>query len=204
VAMADMARTYSLARIGAWEPALALGVEAHRQLEAVGRVRMQYFTRRAVMVAAANLGLDDPLAPLEGADPLGSILARHAGAELAIARGDVDRAVGLATKRVERLVDGDDHREMVIALFWAAFARYLSGDRDGAAEVARRGLAQSEAQGQGSMTWRLRALFGLASGDAEALADARREFADAGARIHDPELRAWFDRQPLADLLSWE
>lgn len=200
-AMADMARTYFLARIGAWEPALTLGVEAHRQLEALGRVRMQYFTRRAVMVAAANLGLEDPLAPPEGEDPLGSTLARDVGAELAVARGDVDRAAELATERVERLVDGDDHREMVVALFWAAFARYLSGDRDGAAEVARRGLAQSEAQGQGSMTWRLRTLFGLASGDEEALADARQEFEVTGARIHDLKLRAWFDRQPLAGLL---
>jgi hypothetical protein len=192
--------TYYRARIGAWEPAIEAGVATYRRLGDLARVRMQYLSRRAVLIAAAHLGIPDPLAGEPGADDGASGSAiRHAAAELALIRGDAVAALDLATRQAERLADRRREGELALALLVRADAAMRLGDAS-AVDVAARGLEVAESNGQGSVVWQLRAVLGhalLSDGRADegeaTRSRARREFDELAGRVSDPELRRWFE-----------
>jgi hypothetical protein len=92
----------------------------------------------------------------------------------------------------------------VRALLVVAQAKLALGDHPAACDAADRGLALAESMGFGALIWQLRRVRGLALealGDVDAaavLATAEVEFRALADRIADPELRSWFERQPLA------
>jgi hypothetical protein len=125
------------------------------------------------------------------------------GAQVALAEGDLAGAVELATPACP--ADGQapiaDH---VRALLVVAQAKLALGDHPAALDAADRGLALAESMDFGALIWQLRRVRGLALealGDPDAsnvLATAAAEFGVLADRIADPELRDWFERQPLA------
>jgi hypothetical protein len=125
------------------------------------------------------------------------------GAQVALAEGDFERAVELATPAcpTEGQLPVADH---VRALLVLAQAQLSLGDHAAALDVADRGLALAEPMGFGALIWQLRRVRGLTlealgANDASAvLATAEDEFRLLADRIVDPELRSWFERQPLA------
>jgi class 3 adenylate cyclase/tetratricopeptide (TPR) repeat protein len=209
-AMAAVARTYFLARIGAWEPAIELGVPTYRRLGDLLRARMQLLPRRAVMVAAAHLGIPDPLVgePGPDEDAVARSAARDVAAELALIRDDAEAALDLAAKQAEWLAGRGRDGELAWTLLVRAEAALRLGDAS-AADLATQGLELAEANGQGSVIWQLRAVLGRAlladgqEGPAEsARSRARRELDALADQILEPDLRRWFDAHPRAALLG--
>jgi class 3 adenylate cyclase/tetratricopeptide (TPR) repeat protein len=203
-AMASHARSVFLTRIGAWGPALTSIDDTLTRAEQVSRVWMQYWAGSLGAVVAAHAGLQPDLAAaMADTRVFGEWHHGLAGAQIALAEGDAARAIELATPACPQ--DGQlpiaDH---VRALLVVAQARLALGDHAAALDAADAGLALAESMGYGSLIWQLRRARGLAleaSGDVAAaavLATASVEFRALADRIAEPELRAWFERQPLA------
>jgi hypothetical protein len=85
---------------------------------------------------------------------------------------------------------------LVRALDLIARAHLDLGEMGAAAETATQGLALAESMNLGSVAWRLRLVRSIALG--EPTDEAAAEFRVLADRITEPELRWWFDRQPLA------
>jgi hypothetical protein len=86
------------------------------------------------------------------------------------------------------------------ALVLIARAHLDLGELEAAAETAAQGLAFAESMNLGSVTSRLRIVRSVAIG--EPTDEAAAEFRALAGRITEPDLRWWFDRQPLAPLES--
>lgn len=203
-AMASHARSVFLTRIGAWGPALESLTDTLTRAEQVSRVWMQYWAGSLLAVVAAHAGHQaDLAAALTEVEMFGEWHHGLTGAQVALAEGNVERALELATPACP--TDGQwpiaDH---VRALLVVAQAQLAIGDHPAALEAAERGLALAESMGFGALIWQLRRARGLALealGDDDAstgLAIADAEFRVLANRIADAELRAWFERQPLA------
>jgi class 3 adenylate cyclase/tetratricopeptide (TPR) repeat protein len=203
-AMASHARSVFLTRIGAWGPALASIDDTLRRAEQVSRVWMQYWAGSLMAVVAAHAGQQaDLAAAATEAQVFGEWHHGPTGAQVALAEGNFERAVELATPACP--TDGQAPiADQVRALLVVAQARLALGDHPAALEGADRGLALAESMGFGALIWQLRRVRGLALealGDDDAstvLTIANAEFRVLADRIADPDLRAWFERQPLA------
>jgi class 3 adenylate cyclase/tetratricopeptide (TPR) repeat protein len=203
-AMASHARSVFLTRIGAWGPALESLTDTLTRAEQVSRVWMQYWAGSLMAVVAAHAGQRaDLAAALTEVHMFGEWHHGLTGAQVALAEGNFDRAIELALPACPS--DGAppiaDH---VRALLVVAHAHQELGDPTAALDAASRALALAEPMEFGALLWQLRRLRGLALdalGDpdaAEVLAAAEVEFRVLADRIADPELRAWFERHPLA------
>jgi hypothetical protein len=113
-------------------------------------------------------------------------------AEVALAEGRNADALALA----DRIIAGRSGRDLMTALDIAARAHLELGDAEAAAEAARRGIELTEAVEYGTLTWRLRMVLARATGEATDRAAA--EFRTIAERIPEPDIRAWYERQPLA------
>jgi class 3 adenylate cyclase/tetratricopeptide (TPR) repeat protein len=203
-AMASHARSVFLTRIGAWGPALASIDDTLTRAEQVSRVWMQYWAGSLMALVAAHAGQQADLAEAAAeARIFGEWHHGLMGAQIALVEGDAERAVELATPACP----ADDQAPIadhVRALLVVAQAKLALGDHPAACDAADRGLALAESMGFGALIWQLRRVRGLALealGDVDAaavLATAEVEFRALADRIADPELRSWFERQPLA------
>ena len=203
-AIASLARSVYLTRIGAWGPALESLNDTLERAEQVSRVWMQYWAGSLMAVVAANAGGQPDLdSVVLEARIFGEWHHGLTGAQVAFAEGDHDRALDLALRACP--ADGAspiaDHARVLLVV---AHAQHELGDVPAALEAADRGLALAEPMEFGALLWQLRRLRGLALDaldDPEAsttLAAADAEFRAQAARIAEPELRGWFERHPLA------
>jgi tetratricopeptide (TPR) repeat protein len=206
-AMASLARSVFLTRIGAWGPALASLNDTLRRAEAVTRVWMQYWAGSLVAVVAAHAGQRSDLdSALRDTALFGEWHHGLTGAQVALAEGDPARAIEL----VSPACPADDPTPVadhVRALDVLARSQLTLGDMPAALEAADRALALAEPMGFAMLIWQLRRVCGLALrelGDPAAdavLATAEVEFTTLADRIADAELRAWFEGNTLAPKL---
>lgn len=211
-AMASLGRSALLRRLQAWGPAAESLTDTMTRATDLSRVWMQMWTGQMMVTVAAQLqalGEDDRAAALlEVAGPWGDVRHGIDAAEVALAEGRVDAAVA-AVERMLPAEGAELERDHVAALEVTARARLADDDADAALAAVDRALPAAAAMGHGALRWRLLAIRAealAASGDDVAAADARAAglvaFTEVADRIADPELRAWFDRQPLARALA--
>ena len=207
-AMASLARSVYLRRLGAWGPAAESMTDTMRRATELSRVWMQLWMGASMVTVAAHLRVlgDEAAAAalLEAAGPWAD--ARHGieGAEVALAEGRVDAAAAA----VERMIPAEGvelERDHVAALEVLARVRLIDGDQAAALAAVDRALPAAQAMGFDSLVWRLHAIradaLDAAGDDVEAgvaRVTARAAFTEVADRIADPDLRSWFDRQPLA------
>jgi class 3 adenylate cyclase/tetratricopeptide (TPR) repeat protein len=203
-AIASLARSVFLTRIGAWGPALSSVADTLARAEKVSRVWMQYWAGSLMAVVAAYARQRPDLATSAADVPqFGDWHDGLIGAQVALAEGDHGRALELALPAcpADWAPPIADH---VRALLVVAHAHHGLGDPPAVLEAAERALALAEPMGFGALLWQLRRLRGLALdalGDPDApaaLAVADADFQTLAGRIADPVLRGWFDRHPLA------
>ena len=210
-AMASLARSVFLRRLGAWGPAAVSMTDTMARANDLSRVWMQLWMGASMVSVAAHLrvlGDEDAAAALiEAAGPWAD--ARHGieGAEVALVEGRVDAAVAA----VERMIPADGaalERDHVAALEVVARVHLADEDPTAALAAVDRALPAAGVMEFGSLVWRLLAIraeaLAVAGDDVEAgvaRATALAAFTVVADRITDPELRAWFDRQPLAGAL---
>jgi class 3 adenylate cyclase/tetratricopeptide (TPR) repeat protein len=198
-AIASLARSVYLARLSAWEPAAESLADTFERAEALSRVWMQNWARSLLVVVEANLraaGRTATTSTPDGSDRderFVGLLAGLPGAEVALVEGRLDDVLTLAERDAER---SSPTPNQVRALDLVARARLEQGDLEAAAGAAERGLTIAEAMKFGSAIWRLRMVQATALG--ESTDQAAAEFRAQAARIPEPDLRWWFERQPLA------
>ena len=198
-AMASLARSVYLARLAAWEPAAESLVDTLERAEALSRVWMQKWGRSLLAVVEANLrAAGRPVATSSSvaSDHDSSFVGQLTGlpgAEVALLEGRLDDVLSLAARDAER---SSPTPNQVRGLDLVARARLEMGDLEAAAAAAGRGLAIAESMQLGSAIWRLRMVQATALGEPTDVAVA--EFRALVDRISEPELRWWFERQPLA------
>ncbi len=209
-AMASLARSMFLRRLEAWGPAAESMIDTMARATELSRVWMQAWVGAATATVAVHLrrrGEEELAAALaQAAGPWGD--ARHGidGAEVALVAGQVDSAVA-AVERMLPAEGAELERDHVAALEVLARARLADDDGVAALAAAERALPAATAMGFGALRWRLLAIRAealAARGDDEAgaaRAAARAAFTEVADRIADPDLRAWFERQPLAAAL---
>ncbi|HUW00714.1 MAG TPA: AAA family ATPase [Acidimicrobiales bacterium] len=199
-AMASLARSVLLSRLGAWGPAATSLTDTMARAEALSRVWMQHWAGSLMAVVAANLRAGDwasaPVAPTLELD-LEEFRTKYAAGglpagEVALVEGRPADAASFASRAAET----DGTRDQVSALDLMARAHLDLGDRDAAGAAADRGLKAAESMDFGSLTWRIRMVRARALG--ESTDEAAVEFRELANRISDPELRWWFERQPFA------
>ena len=197
--MASLARSVYLTRIAAWEPAAESLLDTLERAAELSRVWMQYWGRSLLAVVEANLrAAERPVAtstPVESEHDvrLVGLLTGLPGAEVALLEGRLDDVLSLAKRDAERSLPTPNQ---VRALDLVARARLEKGDLEAAAAAAERGLTIAETMQLGSAIWRLRMVQATALGEPTDVAVA--EFRALADRISEPELRWWFERQPLA------
>ena len=203
------ARAHYLAALEAWEPAAAALLDAMQRASKLSRIWMQFnlvgiavsLGARAGDAVRALTSQVEAIAETAGLGP--SVLSR---AEADLASGRVTEARESLERNVADLTKSDRSRtEMSHALECLARAYAELGDWEKTLTTTDRALESTIATGQLPLTWRLRgcradALDHLGRGDEAAAerAQANNEFDTLTGRIADPDLRAWFVRQPLA------
>ena len=203
-AIASLARSVFLTRLGAWGPALESLDDTLSRAEQVSRVWMQYWAGSLMAVVAAHAGRQPDLRPaVRDARIFGEWHHGLTGAQVALAEDDFERALELAAPACP--TEGQAPiADQVRALLVVAHAHHELGNAPASLEAAERGLTLAEPMGFGALLWQLRRLRGLALDSLEhpdattVLAMADAEFHTLGDRIVDPELRSWFERHPLA------
>ncbi|MCB1013584.1 MAG: AAA family ATPase [Acidimicrobiales bacterium] len=212
-AMAALAGSIRLTRLQAWRPAADSLTDTMARATDLSRVWMQAWAGQLMAVVAAQLralGDGEAAAALLAAagDHGAHAVGLHAG-EIALVEGRVDAAV-VAAERLIPAASEPLERDHVAALELLARARLADGDPTAALVAVDRALPAAEAMGFGALVWRLLAIraealaagAGDGPGSAEqARAAARAAYSAVADRIADPDLRAWFDRQPLAATL---
>ena len=203
-AMASLARSVYLTRVAAWEPAAAAIVDTIDRATSLSRVWMQKWARSLLAIVEANLraadkssALPDPATVPAADSRFGRGRAGLTAAEVALIEGRPADCVAAAEPQAGRTHDTAT-LNLVRALDLIARAHLDLGEMGAAAETATRGLAFAESMKLGSVAWRLRMVQSIALG--EPTDEAAAEFRVLADRITEPELRWWFDRQPLAPL----
>ncbi len=206
-AMASLARSTHLTRLGAWGPAVESLIDTLERADALSRAWMTSWATSLLAVASARLrartggdGHPDAMARAAGDLPTRGVAA---GA-VALAEGDPERAIDLADQSTPT-PDSPPVREHVVAHDVIAEAALELDDHARALDAASRGLVLAEQMGFGSLVWRLRqargralAELGLADEAATELQRSATEFRTLSDRIDDPALRRWFHDQALA------
>ncbi len=128
-------------------------------------------------------------------DDVGEWLVGLVGAEIALVEHRTADAIALAESTLDSS-GSTASRDAMTALELIARAHLEAGDLEAAAAAADRTLAMAEPVGFGTLVWRARMVKALARG--ESTAEAEAEFRTLADRISEPELRWWFERQPLA------
>ncbi|HYN33107.1 MAG TPA: AAA family ATPase [Ilumatobacteraceae bacterium] len=206
-AMASLARSALLTRLCAWGPAAESLTETLAWADQLNRVWMQFWAgssmaavREHCRVESVGEVPDPELLPSFGEWSVGLTAA-----QVALAQGDFTRAVDLALPLCPQPSYPTPNADHVRSLDAMAQAHLALGDHDAALVAASHGLGLAETMGFGALIWRLRhvralALESLGRGDEAApeSALAGTEFRVLAQRIADPDLRAWFERQPLA------
>jgi hypothetical protein len=201
--MASLARSVHLVNLGAWGPAATSLAETLEGATAMSRVRFQLWAGALLAVVAAHCRAEadgevpDPIAIPSFGTWSGGLTA----AQVALADNDPERALGLALRL---LPTGEDTplADHVATFDVTAQAQYALGDYAAALDATTRGIERAEPMRFGSIIWRLRAVRALALAGLGRAEDAERESTAAqaevgrlAARITDPELQAWFERQ---------
>ena len=201
-AMASLARSVHLIRLAAWGPAAESLTDTFERATALSRVWMQTWSRSMSAVAASNLrvtGRTDliPAVPREAyVDArFGDLTSGMVRAEIALIEGRPADALSLAIDRADRN-ETKPTLNGVRALDLVARAHLELDDLEAAAAAAGRGLQFAESMQLGSIIWRLRMVRSIALG--ASTDEAAAEFHTLAGRVRDPELRSWFERQPLA------
>ena len=203
-AMASLARSVLLTRLCAWGPAANSLTETLAWADQLNRVWMQFWAGSLMAVVREHVEGQS----VGGADALptfGEWSVGPTGAQVALARGDFARAVEVVGPACPQPSEPSPNADHVRALDVLAQAHLGLGDHAAALDAATHGLDLADAMGYGAAVWRLRRVRSLALAaldlDDEAgieAALASTEFRALAARIADPDLRAWFERQPLA------
>ena len=157
-AIASLARSVFLTRVGAWGPALESLDDTLTRAEQVSRVWMQYWAGSLMAVVAAHAGRQPDLRPaVRDARIFGEWHHGLTGAQVALAEDDVERALELATPAcpTEGQMPIADH---VRALLVVARAQLALGHHPAALDAADRGLALAETMGFGALIWQLRSV----------------------------------------------
>jgi class 3 adenylate cyclase len=200
-AMASLARSVYLTRLAAWEPAAESLADTIQRAQAVSRVWMQDWAQSLLAVVESNLraaGREVQTSTAAGTDRdvrFAGLLAGLTGAEVAMAEGRLDDVLALAARQAERSA-GVLTPNQIRALDLAARAHLEQGDLEAAADAATRGLDRAGPMGFRSVLWRLQMVQATARGEPTDAAAA--EFRALADRISEPDLRWWFERQPLA------
>ena len=208
-AMASLARSVYLTRLCAWGPAADSLADTMQRATDLSRVWMSSWAASLMQPVAAHRRLDpDPeVARRAGVSAaFGEAPRGLAAAEVALVEGRFADSVDLVTPFVLSR-EHDPNRDQVVALELLARARLALGDTAGAIEAASHAISLSEPMAFESLRWRMfqvRSLARAADGRA-ATADAdaeiaRDRFRDLASRIDEPDLRDWFERQPLAPI----
>jgi hypothetical protein len=202
------ARAHYLNELEAWAPAAAAALDAMQRGAALTRVWMQL----GIVTIAVSLAARAGDAVCATTDRIVAI-SRDAGLEpdpiatvdVLLAGDDAGAAIELLEPRIALLVAGGTRTEATHLYERLARARLDAGAPAEALAAADRGLALTAATGQLPVSWRLHGSRGVALDELgrHDEADRARELAAAefdamAARIVDPELRRWFERQPLA------
>lgn len=205
-AMASLARSVFLHRLAAWAPAAASITDTLKRSVELDRAWIQAWAAALLIEAAAHLGTtapDDVIEMSEMSTMVGRSPRDLARAEEALLAGRPDAA--LEHLAAHPTSGSALIRQHVLVADATARAQLAAGVYDEAVRVAAEGLAMAEKVGYDSEIWRLRTLVarGLeAVGDTDSargnLRTAHHEFDVLARRIADPDLRAWFTRQPLA------
>lgn len=205
-AMASLARSVYLMRLGAWGPAAESLSDTLRRAGEVSRVWMQFWagSMQAVVVAHCRRVTAADVPDVGSLVTFGQWTRGLTGAQVALAEHDPARALELVVPSLPGS-DATPLADHVRLLDVVAQAQLALGDADAALDAARQGLELADDMGFGSLAWRLRRVRALALAelgrhdDAEAVErQAALEFATLAARIPESEMRAWFERQPLA------
>jgi hypothetical protein len=202
------ARATYLGAIAAWEPAAVVALDAMQRGATLSRVWMQ----QGMLTLATSLRAHHGSATASATAEIDAIAEANEVRPTALARAELDLAEGRASEArnrlehvVEQLTAIDSQRDLTRALELLARALSALGEWQDALDACDRGLVLCERNGALPLAWRLRGcrahtLDALDRKD-EAADDrtrAKGEFGTLASRIPDPELRAWFNRQPLA------
>jgi tetratricopeptide (TPR) repeat protein len=205
-AMASLARSVFLARIGAWGPATGSLADTLARATELSRVWMQYWAGSLLAAVAAECRRT-PLGPVPDLGSLPSFGRWDrgmTGAWIALAEGRPEAVVADAAALTAEGAEGPN-AETLRGLDLVARAHLELGDEEAALGAATRGVALAETMEAMATGWRLRrvralALDGLGRGE-EAETEASRavtEFETLARRIADPDLERWFRGQSLA------
>jgi class 3 adenylate cyclase len=202
------ARAHYLNLLDAWEPAASAALDSMQRGSALMRVWMQ----AGMVTIATSLAARAGDAVHETTDRI-IAMGRHAGlgpmpiaiADELLARGDPRAAIDVIQPRAGSLSAAGIGQEAPHLYERLARAYLDAGEPADALVAADRGLELTASTGQLPVSWRLHgsraaALDALGRGDE---ADRERELARAefemlADRIADPDLRQWFEGQPLA------
>ena len=210
-AMQALARANYLAALEAWEPAAAAALDAMQRASRLSRIWMQEWLLAIAVSMAARAGDTKfaETAQIEAiAEAAGLAPAMLPLAEAKLSAGRAKDSRDLLEREIASLVQTDDRRlDLARALECLGRVSVKLGHWDEALAAADRGLSLTTRSGQLPLTWKLRgcrarALAHLGRTE-EAGTDRDRAAADfelLASRIHDPALRGWFVRQPLATL----
>ena len=205
-----LARANFLAALEAWEPAAAAALDAMQRALGLSRIWMQHRLLAIAVSMAARAGETtfaetaqiEAIAEAAGLEP--AALAR---AEASLSAGRAKEARELLEREIASLAETDDHLDLAQALECLGRVSVKLAHWDEALAAADRGLSLTARSGQLSLIWKLRGCRARAldhlgrTEEAEQDRDrATTEFELLASRIHDPALRGWFVRQPLAAL----
>jgi hypothetical protein len=176
---------------------------AREVLEQAGRLSrawMQSGMEALLTIVTARRGVEDPELAAVGSDRAWFQTVSAAPAEAAIARGDVPQALALADKAAEQGSRLGMRRGRIIGLEVGLRALAGLGRWDEVLARADAALAESEAAGFRTRTWRIfaararaRDAIGSAAGARDDRAAARILLDDMTRRIADPDIRAAFE-----------
>lgn len=207
-AVASHARSVYLHRLEAWEPAARSCRDTMRQAVELSRLWMQGWTVSLAVSLEANLaslGEDSELFDwCEGYKEMASANSR---AERLVLQGDGAEALAVvgADRGGLEAIGELAGRDQMHTLEIAARSYLQLGQLTEAEALTGRVLARAGDSGYGSAIWRLRSLLADVLDEMGQHAEAEtarllalEEFRHLAALIDDSELRAWFERQPMA------
>jgi class 3 adenylate cyclase/tetratricopeptide (TPR) repeat protein len=194
-----------LEAVGALDRAEAAAKDVLEQAGRLSRTWMQGGMMDLLTIIGARRGVQDPELPAvdKKSDPTFFRAMAPAAAEVALARADFTQALSLADGSVERSKRLGMRRGRIIALELGIRALVGLERWDEVLARSAAALAEAEAAGFRTRTWRMlaaRARARHATGNAAGARDdrsaARALLDDMAGRIADPQIRAAFEADP--------